>query len=155
LYDGKLVGGYDIEDGGYALEAVDDRRFRFRDFPNSEIELEQENGQPATELTSYFDGKPGYQYRRLPAYTPSSKELADLAGSYRPVENDMPYEVKVREVGLVFRSVKSREITLTAVAPDHFLGDGDRFTFTRDGDGRVTGMLMNSGRIRNVRFERL
>lgn len=154
-HDGKLLGGYDIEYDGYALEAVDDRRFRFSDFPNSEIELEQQEGQPATELTSYVDGKRGYQYRRLPAYTPSPTELADLAGSYRPVENDMPYEVKVREAGLVFRSLKSREISLTAVAPDHFLGDGDRFTFTRDGDGRVTGVLMNSGRVRNFRFERL
>jgi YD repeat-containing protein len=63
--------------------------------------------------------------------------------------------VKVREAGLVFRSLKSREISLTAVAPGHFLGDGDRFTFTRDGDGRVTGVLMNSGRVRNFSFERL
>ncbi|YBV97925.1 beta-lactamase family protein [Phyllobacteriaceae bacterium JZ32] len=154
-HDGKLLGGYDIESDGYALEAVDDRRFRFSDFPHSEIELEQEIGEPATELTSYFNGKRGHQYRRLPAYTPSSKELADLAGLYRPVENDMIYEVNVREAGLVLRTLKSREITLTAVAPDHFLGDGDRFTFTRDKDGRVTGALLNSGRVRNFRFERL
>ena len=154
-HEGKLLIGYDIEYGTYRLEAVDDRRFRFSDFPNHELALEQGEGEPATELTSYRDGKRLYQYRRLPAYTPSPKELSDLAGTYRPVENDMPYEVKVREAGLLFKSVKSREIALTAVAPDHFLGDGDRFTFTRDDDGRVTGMLMNSGRIRNFRFERL
>ena len=76
-------------------------------------------------------------------------------GTYRPVENDMPYGVKVQEAGLVFKSVKSREVALTAVAPDHFLGNGDRFTFTRDGEGRVTGMPQNGGRIRNFRFERL
>jgi len=154
-HEGKLLIGYDIEHGTYRLEAVDDRRFRFSDFPNHELALEQGEGEPATELTSYRDGKRLYQYRRLPAYTPSPKELSDLAGTYRPVENDMPYEVKVREAGLLFKSVKSREIALTAVAPDHFLGDGDRFTFARDDDGRVTGMLMNSGRIRNFRFERL
>ncbi|MBB3656637.1 CubicO group peptidase (beta-lactamase class C family) [Rhizobium sp. BK650] len=153
--DGKLLGGYDIDYDGYALEAVDHRRFRFSDFPNSEIELEQQEGEPASELTSYFDGKRRHQYRRLPAYTPSPTELAALAGSYRPVENDMPYQVRVGEAGLVFKSVKSPEIKLTAVAPDHFLGDCDRFTFTRDENGRVTGLLMNSGRIRNVRFERL
>lgn len=153
--DGKLLGGYDIDHDGYALEAVDDRRFRFSDFPASEIELEQEKGEPATSLTSYQEGKRRHQYRRLPAYTPSPTELADLAGTYRPVENDMPYEVKVGEAGLVFKSVKSQAITLTAVAPDHFLGDGDRITFTRDGDGRIIGALLNSGRVRNFRFERV
>lgn len=153
--DGKLLGGYDIDYDGYVLEAVDDRRFRFTDFPASEIELEQEKDEPATGLTSYSGGKRRHQYRRLPPYTPSSTELADLAGSYRPVENDMPYEVSVTEAGLVFKSVKSQAITLTAVAPDHFLGDGDRFTFTRNEDGRVTGMLINSGRVRNFRFRRL
>ncbi|NTE86616.1 serine hydrolase domain-containing protein [Agrobacterium rubi] len=154
-HEGKLLIGYDIEYGAYRLEAVDDHRLRFSDFPNHELALEQKSGEPATDLTSYRDGKRLYQYRRLSAYTPSPKELADLAGTYRPVENDMPYEVKAQEAGLVFKSMKSREVALTAVAPDHFLGDGDRFTFTRDGEGRVTGMLMNGGRIRNVRFERL
>ena len=48
------------------------------------------------------------------------------------------------------------EFALRPVARDVFqsLEEGDTFTFSRDGQGRVVGFTFNTGRIRNLKFVR-
>ena len=73
---------------------------------------------------------------------------------YRSDEVDMPREVVLKDGGLLIHSLKSNDIPLLPVAADLFNGRGNRIRFTRDAQGKVTGALLNTDRVRNFRFER-
>ena len=90
-------------------------------------------------------------------YVPVADELARYAGRYYSPELDTAYTVIVKEEKLVATHVRHGEIELSPTTADEFTGNRWFFgqvVFKRDADDMPTVMLVSSGRVRSVRFER-
>jgi YD repeat-containing protein len=145
----NLRGGLDADGSLSDLEATNDARFHYISAPQTELVFQDgENGTPAT-LTTYVAGKMQHRYARAPSYEPTASQLHEFTGAYRSDEIDMPYAVIVSDGKLLVRSLKSNDVPLLPVSTDLFNGRGNRIRFTRDAQGKVTGALLNTGRVYN------
>lgn len=81
-------------------------------------------------------------------------ELTPYTGSYRSDELGAAYEVVARDSTLLLKTRWGTDRTVRSAYADTFVGDY-LIRFTRDRGGQIDGMLMSSGRVRNVRFERM
>jgi CubicO group peptidase (beta-lactamase class C family) len=136
--------------GGPALIPIAARRFRVA---GAQVEVEFT---PAGELLQYplsWPPRTPVRLDRRAAATPTSFQLAEYAGSYHSEELGATYSVTAMDSLLVLRTRGSAERRVFPAYGDTFIGDY-RIDFIRDAEGRITGMLMGSGRVRGVRFTR-
>jgi CubicO group peptidase (beta-lactamase class C family) len=83
------------------------------------------------------------------------ERLHEFAGEYYSEELGTTYTLVVRDGLLVATHRRHDDVVLAHATGDDFLGNQRYFAtvhFTREGDGRVTGLLLTSGRVRNLRF---
>ncbi|MFL5612048.1 MAG: DUF3471 domain-containing protein [Gemmatimonadaceae bacterium] len=80
--------------------------------------------------------------------------LAEYAGTYTSEELDAQLVIAVRDNQLVLRRRPADEFALEPMYDDDFSSPIGSLRFSRDATGRVTGLGIYSGRIRNVRFAR-
>ncbi len=92
-------------------------------------------------------------FERVPEASPSARDLEAYAGTYWSEEVGAEYHLRVQDGSLVVRRRRSEPIVLAPTYADAFSGDGVLYRFTRE-RGRVTEMLVDAGRIRNLRFAR-
>lgn len=93
-------------------------------------------------------------FRRVGKAAPTAAELAELAGPYRSPELNTTWTVRV-EGGKAF--IKGRAVGETALDPvvkDGFAGGNAFYSFTRGGDGRITGFTVSASRMKGIRFDR-
>jgi len=100
----------------------------------------------------------GIQAPRVELVTPGPEQLAEYGGSYYSEELGTSYEIVVQDGALFARHRRYDDVALTPGPQDEFSGElwflrGIRFT--RGPDDRVTGFLVTSGRVRNLRFDRV
>jgi CubicO group peptidase (beta-lactamase class C family) len=94
-------------------------------------------------------------WEREPPFEPTPEQLAPYTGDYVCDElGDLVYTVYVEGRDLKVRARPAQRFTLTPVFPDGFTGQGDTVRFTRNADGRVEGLRISTGRVRNLRFAR-
>jgi hypothetical protein len=90
-------------------------------------------------------------------YEPMAAEgLQDFAGDYYSDELGTTYSLVVRDGDLVATHRRHEDVLLRRVSGDDFTGNQWFFRnvhFTR-GDGQVKGLMLSSGRVRNLRFVR-
>jgi hypothetical protein len=115
----------------------------------------------AQRLVVQGEGKPAETWDRLPAYPPASGVPKDFAGGYYSEELDTSYVIEDREGRLFLTRKKYPANELIPLGRDlfvSFLGDvGPGQTviqFTRGSSGRVSGMRLTTGRVRDLRFVR-
>ena len=88
------------------------------------------------------------------ALTPT--QLAEYAGNYRSDEVETTQTWKVEKGQLVVYASDRRLGTLEPTYKDGFTrGGGNVIDVTRDAKGRITGYLVESGRVRHLRFTRV
>ena len=92
-------------------------------------------------------------FARVPLAGAPAK-LSDFVGSYYTPEVDVTWQVRPDSGGLVVMRDGRRVGRLEAVTRDVFLHGGSTMTFTRDRSGRVTGFVLDAGRVRHLRFDR-
>jgi hypothetical protein len=135
---------------GPTLVAVASRRFRLG---NGGAEWEFA---PNGDLVQRFTGSPprhSVTLAKRPASRPTPAQLAAYAGNYHSAELGATYSVAARDTALSFRTGVTDALTLRPAYGDTF--DGDVMAeFTRDSAGRVTGVLVSTGRVRRIRFEK-
>jgi CubicO group peptidase (beta-lactamase class C family) len=135
---------------GPALVPLSERRFRVAGQP---VEVEfTPGGQLVQRVLAWPPRKP-ITLERREAARPSRAELERYAGTYHSEELGATYSVSATDSTLVLRTRWGAERTVRPAYGDTFAGDF-LITFTRDNARRVNGMLMSSGRVRGVRFER-
>ena len=93
------------------------------------------------------------RFERVAEATPAPKELAQYAGSWYSPELDATYTLRVASGKLILERRRSAPVTLQPTYADAFAGDGLLLRFTRQG-GAPKELLLDAGRIRNVRFMR-
>src|SRR5262249_51810272 len=110
-----------------------------------------------TKISVVQHGDQPAQGKRVKAPDLGPAQLAEYAGQYYSDELGTTYNLVVQEGKLVAQHHRHDDIALTAQDQDMFLGSQwffQRIRFMRDKDGRVTGMRVTGGRVRNMRFDR-
>src|SRR5215471_6676270 len=105
-------------------------------------------------LEQSFGGQKPSVYESVVAFTPSGTELADYVGAYVSEEIDPVYRIVLQDGNLKLARLKHNPETLRPAVRDVFSGGFGTLRFTRDGNQRISGLVLNSGRIRNFRFAR-
>lgn len=87
---------------------------------------------------------------------PTAAELARYAGTYVSDEAEVTYVVRVQNDSLVLARRPDVRMPLTPAYRDAFTAPGiPLFLFRRDATGRVTGLSLGLGRVRDLRFRRV
>ena len=96
--------------------------------------------------------------KRIEPWDPDEEELASYSGRYYSPELKTHYELEVIDGQLVAKHFRNGDIHLTVVEKDQFNGNAWYFgqiEFTRNAKDELSGMLVSSGRVRNVAFEKV
>ena len=91
-------------------------------------------------------------------WMPTPAELQAYAGVYYSPELETRYEVVIRNDTLIARHRRHGDIAMRPVRADNFRAAPFYFNeirFERDSQGKVTGMRVSAGRVRNLRFDRV
>ncbi len=100
------------------------------------------------------DGKPEI-YTRVQEFDSTRADLSAFAGTYRSGEIDALYRFKVQDHKLVLQRLNYDLETLRMEGPDLFVSRMGVMHFTRDPSNRVTGFVLDSGRVLNFQFEKI
>lgn len=156
LKDGKLRISFDSEDD-YALKPVSETLFHIADTPwgdQANFRFEPAAGdKPHRLLQGFGDEKPEVFELVAPA-SPTAAELDVYGGSYVSQEIEPIYRMVVQDGKLMLTRLKHKPAALEPRTVDAFTAEIGTIRFTRDSNHRVSGFVLNSGRIRNFRFTR-
>ncbi|HBD97703.1 MAG TPA: hypothetical protein DC060_05840, partial [Gemmatimonadetes bacterium] len=95
-----------------------------------------------------------FQMEPVEDFDPSTDDLAEFTGEYSSPEAEVTYSFKVREGSLARVDRYGRAIPVRPSGPDAFVGAGGTWVFHSEG-GRVTSVSLVSGRVWDLRFERV
>ncbi|MBU6366238.1 MAG: beta-lactamase family protein [Gemmatimonadetes bacterium] len=96
-----------------------------------------------------------YQYMTAAPWTPTTAQLAALAGRYRSDELDVTLTVTVADGRLAVSTRAGMQDALTPAWTDAFTANGETVWFTRDRAGRATALHVGSSRAWQMTFTRL
>jgi CubicO group peptidase (beta-lactamase class C family) len=152
--DGKLRMAFDASDEGEEMEALGENHFRLLIAPvDLRFELMRPGGPLRLIETPPGGGKP-VVFEAVPGFAPSPQELKDYAAIYHSNEIEPLYEIKLEEGKLVLHRLKNKPDTLRPVTRDLFTADAGNIRFKRDSQGQVSGFVISTGRVINLRFEK-
>ena len=95
---------------------------------------------------------------RIAEFDPSKADLNSYTGTFYSPELETRYTLTVKENKLVATHIRLGQIELTPSSKDTFSGSAWYFgnvEFTRNASGEVNGFKASSGRVRNVKFEKV
>jgi CubicO group peptidase (beta-lactamase class C family) len=147
------------EDGEdtYVLKPAGDAHFHIAGVPwGDQLDLHfvaATADQPRRMEQSFGGGKPRV-YEAVTTFNPSDIQLAAYAGSYVSEEIDPVYRIVVRDGNLKLERLKKQTETLQPTVQDVFSGGIGTVRFARDANQRISGFVLNAGRVRNFRFTR-
>jgi CubicO group peptidase (beta-lactamase class C family) len=146
IRDGKLVWG---ATGGVAMIPLGNGQFRLVDQPVT-VSFRKQGRENV--LEERVDNATPLMLKRVPD-TKSSASLAQYEGSYYSPELDVTWTVASKDGKLVIKRRRFNDTTLEPIFEDAFQGPG-LIRFTRNSSGKVSGLLLGGGRVRNLRFEK-
>jgi CubicO group peptidase (beta-lactamase class C family) len=115
----------------------------------------ERDGERITGMRRVINGKPRGVFRPFTRRRPGPQELAGYGGSYFSGELGVSYALRPDGGKLLLRVPGQAEQELTAMFEETFENpDYGAFVFERAPDGRVTGFRLQSGRVRNLAFQR-
>lgn len=94
----------------------------------------------------------GEVFARMPSFTPTTAELGAYVGIYRSDEVEPSFEIVLKDGKLTLARLKAATATLEPLFADTFSTQAGVIRFTRDAQGRVTGFVLEAGRIRGMKF---
>ena len=154
--DGKLqinLGG----DEFHTLKPAGETSFHVADVPwgdQVEIRFLPASSEKPRRLEQSFGGEKPDIFESATAFTPSGTELREYVGAYVSEEIDPVYRIVLQDGNLSLTRLKNKPETLRPAVRDVFTGDIGTARFTRDSRQRISGLVLNDGRIRNFRFEK-
>lgn len=96
-----------------------------------------------------------HEFVKPASYTP--QQSAEFAGRYYSPEVGATYDVIPREDKLLFRTGSWGDFLLSPRFVDSFANPEEMgsLVFTRDRHGRVSGFVLRSGKVKNLRFDKI
>jgi CubicO group peptidase (beta-lactamase class C family) len=154
LKDGKLFVAFS-EDERLELTALSENRFQLVVYPVTFTFSDPVAGTPQRiNVQSPGNEKPDV-FELVSEFKPTPTQLAAYAGSYVSKEIDPVYRIVAENGGLVLKRLKSKPEKLDPALPDYFLGLNGDLHFQRDAAGKITGFVLNAGRIKNFHFSKM
>jgi hypothetical protein len=95
------------------------------------------------------------EFRRVAEAAPTAAELQEYAGDYVSDEAEVTYRIEAQEGALLLKIRPAQVQTYAPAYRDAFTGPGGFILFRRDVRGRVEGLSLGSGRVRDLRFRRV
>ena len=153
--DGKLQ--IDLGDEVHPLKRAGESNFHIGEVPWGD-EVDIRFAAATSEKTRGFEqsfggGKPR-AYEAVTAFSPSGKEMGEYVGAYVSEEIDPVYRIVLQDGKLNMARLKNKPALLRPTVRDVFTGDIGTVRFTRDANQRISGFILNAGRIRNFRFKK-
>jgi hypothetical protein len=153
IKSGKLHVGNGPADEGYELRAISENQFRSS---SARLDLTFEQSQPGDPLQFTLkrgDATPNH-FAAVPSFTPSTSQLNDYAGIYSSEEIEPLFEIRLEKTELVLHRLRNKPDVLQPVTLDLFAGAVGTVRFTRTSSGHISGFMLSTGRIKNMRFEK-
>jgi CubicO group peptidase (beta-lactamase class C family) len=126
---------------------------RFRAGPGIELRFEGDAAAPSRMIVRTTAETVTYTRADTAALTPA--KLAEYAGDYRNDEVDATHTWKVEKAQLVLYINDRRLGVLEPTYKDGFTRGGSVIDVVRDPKGRITGFVLEAGRVRHLRFARV
>jgi CubicO group peptidase (beta-lactamase class C family) len=129
---------------------------RFRVGQGTEVKFEGtgSNGSPPTRMLVRTTAGT-VTFTRADTVALDGAKLAEYAGDYRSDEVEVTHSWKVEKGQLVAYAGYRRLGVLEPSYQDGFTREGSVIDVVRDGRGRITGFVVEAGRVRHLRFTRL
>jgi hypothetical protein len=148
------AGKLQIGDGSAGeLTAVSENRFRMAEAPVELTFEESQSGNPVQLVVTRGEGKPN-RFALVPSFAPSASQLDEYAGVYSSEEIDPLYELKLDRGNLVLHRLRNEPDVLHPMTLDLFAVSIGTIHFTRNSSGKISGFMLNTGRIKNFRFQK-
>ena len=149
LKDNTLRVGDDKD--SYELKALAPNRFR-PPFGPFDFTFDVPQSKDPARLTIQWNVEKPDVYNAVSPFTPSEAELKAYAGAYSSEEIGPLYTLTIEGGKLVLHRLKADADTLQPVTRELFAASVGSIKFTRGPKGEITGFLLSTGRIRNLRF---
>ena len=142
------------EDENLELSPVADNRFLLVVFPIAyTFDRASDRGPWRLSVQPPGQEKPDV-FERVAEFQPTVGQLTAYAGRYVSEEIEPVYRIVVANSSLVLTRLKSKPQKLRPTLADYFESPRFDLHFQRDGAGKVTGFVLDAGRIKNFRFRR-
>jgi hypothetical protein len=148
----RLVGDTLFSLGGERTRLVPLEGGRFRAASGTEIRFEGDEPAPSRMIVRTTGET--VTFTRADSAALTAAQLAEYAGNYRSDEADATHTWKVEKGQLVLYINNRRVGVLDAAYKDGFTRGADVIDVQRDAKGRITGFVLESGRVRHLRFRR-
>src|SRR5262249_31285067 len=153
LKDGKLYAA-PSRDEQYEMTALSENRFQLLIAP---VVLTFEDAGAGTpqqmNIQSAGQESPDV-FERVVEWHPTPNQLGQYAGRFVSDEIEPIYRIELDNGSLVLKRLKSKPEKLDPTLEDHFQGPVGDMHFERDAAGKVTGFVLNSGRVKNFHFRK-
>jgi hypothetical protein len=149
----RLVGDTLFAVGAERTRMVPLEGGRFRSGPGTEVRFEGDAAAPSRMIVRTAGETVTYTRADTAALTPA--KLAEYAGDYRSHEVDATHTWKVDKGQLVLYVNDRRLGVLEPSYKDGFTRAGSVIDVVRDAKGRITGFVLEAGRVRHLRFTRV
>jgi CubicO group peptidase (beta-lactamase class C family) len=125
---------------------------RFTAAEGADLNFDAPNGGPMRVTLRFGDAAP-QALERFQAITPSAETLGQYAGEYKSAELEATYRFAVKDGKLTLATNWEDPAVLNPTVRDEFDGpNGVSIVFRRDPAGKVTGLDLFAGRVRNISF---
>ena len=148
VLDGRLVGGAAADQ---PLKSVGEGRFVRVSGQGPPFTFDLTS---AASVTIDTPAGPGTVLRRADSWKPSASQLQAIAGTYRSDEIEAIYRITVKDTAVRLERLKSAPATLEPLVADHFTAPFGIVRFTRNAAGVVTGLVIEGGRVRGLKFRK-
>jgi CubicO group peptidase (beta-lactamase class C family) len=145
------------DDEFHTLKPAGETSFHVAEVPwgdQVEIRFLPASSEKPRRLEQSFGGEKPDIFESATAFTPSGRELSEYVGAYVSEEIDPVYRIVLQDGNLSLTRLKNKAETLRPAVRDVFTGDIGTLRFARDSRQRISGLVLNAGRIRNFRFEK-
>jgi CubicO group peptidase (beta-lactamase class C family) len=149
----RLVGDTLFAMGGERTRLIPLESGSFRAGPGTELRFDGNSPAPSRLISRSSFETVTYTRADTAVLTPAL--LAEYTGDYRNEEVEATHSWKVENGALAVYSGHRRLGVLEPTYRDGFTRGGAVIDVVRDGRGRITGFVVQSGRVRNLRFARV
>jgi len=149
----RLVGDSLVAESPGRMPVVPLGGGRFRQGRGTELRVAASPGSPARLLRR--SASDTATFVRADAVSLTATQLAAYAGEYRNDEIEATHSWRLEDSTLVLHVNGRRLGELAPSYADGFLRGGTVIDVTRDARGRITGYVVQDGRVRNLRFTRV
>jgi len=138
---------------GIELKALSETRFRPAG-QATEIRFESGIGGRMRMIDAPDSGAKPSVYERGEEFKTDPAQLAECSGEYRSDEIEPVFRMVVRDGKLFLERLKSAPAELEPAVKDLFSSPLANIRFIRDARGRVSGFILNRGRVLNFKFKK-